>query len=88
MSVIIKGMEMPGDCAECILRSVDCKYRKYLNFRPKECPLAEIPEKHGRLIDADIAYDKIAEQEGGYYLDMDGVDMGLQETPIILEAEG
>lgn len=53
MSVIINDMEMPGDCAECILRSVNCKYRKYLNFRPKECPLVEIPTPHGRLIDAE-----------------------------------
>jgi hypothetical protein len=54
----------------------------------RNCPLIELPEKHGRLIDERVAYDKIAEQEGGYYMDMDGVDMGLQETPTIIEAEG
>lgn len=56
--------------------------------RPRWCPLIELPEKHGRLIDERVAYDKIAEQEGGYYMDMDGVDMGLSETPTIIEAEG
>lgn len=59
-----------------------------LNNRHPDCPLIELPEKHGRLIDEDIAYDKIAEQEGGYYMDMDGVDKGLSETPTIIEAEG
>lgn len=101
MSVIIKGMEMPTTCTMCDLAhamktsdgsvrlacGVKGKWQDTYRHRPAWCPMVEIPEKHGRLIDADIAYDKIAEQEGGYYLDMDGVDMGLQETPIILEAE-
>jgi len=56
--------------------------------RPEWCPLIELPEKHGRLIDERVAYDKIAEQEGGYYMDMDGVDCGLEETPTVIEAEG
>lgn len=55
--------------------------------RPSWCPIiGELPEQHGRLVDADIAYDKIAEQEGGYYMDMDGVGMGLSITPTIVEA--
>lgn len=44
-----------------------------------------IPEPHGRLIDESVAYDKIAEQETGYYMDMDGVDRGLQDTPTVIE---
>lgn len=36
-----------------------------------------------RLIDAEIAYDKIAEQETSYYMDMDGVQAGLDETPTV-----
>lgn len=56
--------------------------------RQEWCPLAELPEKHGRLIDERVAYDKIAEQEGGYYMDMDGVGCGLEETPTVFEAEG
>lgn len=43
----------------------------------------ELPP-HGDLIDRDVAYDKIAEQEGGNYVDMDAVDMGLSETPVII----
>ena len=46
-----------------------------------------LPKCHGRLIDADVAYDKIAEQEGGNYVDMDLVGFGLEETPTIIEAD-
>lgn len=100
MSVLIKGMKMPEKCGLCDLFHVEspmhCTVVKghktvgapYGMPRPEWCPLIELPEKHGRLIDERVAYDKIAEQEGGYYMDMDGVDMGLSETPTIIEAEG
>lgn len=54
--------------------------------RPDWCPLIEVPEPHGRLIDASEAYDRIAEQEGGNYVDMDAVGMGLDETPTVIPA--
>ena len=57
------------------------------NERPEWCPLVEIKVPHGRLIDELEAYDKIGEQEGGNYIDMDGVDIGLQETPTVIEQE-
>ena len=41
-----------------------------------------------RLIDADEAYDRIMEQEGGNLVDMDCVGMGLEECKTIVEAEG
>ena len=53
MSVLIKGMEMPERCGMCFLRAGDCKQRIYMEQRPKDCPLIEIPTPHGRLIDAD-----------------------------------
>jgi len=99
-SVLIKGMKMPEKCGLCDLFHVEspmhCTVVKghktvgapYGMPRPEWCPLVALPDKHGRLIDERVAYDKIAEQEGGYYMDMDGVDMGLQETPTIIEAEG
>lgn len=96
MSILIKGMKMPRNCSECpvALSGKYCRINKTyttyikLPIRPDHCPLVELPEKHGRLIDERVAYDKIAEQEGGYYMDMDGVDCGLGETPTVIEAEG
>lgn len=62
MSVLVKGMEMPKNCACC---DVACRY--YLDHvldgllakichtesRLPDCPLIKVPESHGRLIDAD-----------------------------------
>ena len=53
MSVIVKGMEMPECCGQCFLRVGNCKQRIYMEQRPKNCPLIELPP-HGRLIDADF----------------------------------
>lgn len=62
MSVIVKGMEMPKNCEECRLMVDFWCYAKTTNgqpgpmitdHRPYGCPLEELPEKHGRLIEAD-----------------------------------
>ncbi len=52
MSVLIRGMEMSERCGQCFLRVGDCKQRMYMERRPKDCPLVEVKEPHGRLIDA------------------------------------
>ena len=62
MSVLIKGMEMPKNCGECLLaklsptgESLICNYmlsRVSWEERPFDCPLVPVPP-HGRLIDAD-----------------------------------
>ena len=52
-----------------------------------EAEAVEIETPHGRLIEEREAYDKIAEQEGGYYIDMDGVGRGLDDTPTVIDAE-
>lgn len=73
MSIIIKGMEMPGDCAMCpmchrafdgnetrIACYVKAKWAWEDDGRPDWCPLVEIPTPHGRLIDADAVIDELA----------------------------
>ena len=63
MSIVI-DMEMPKNCCECDLRGYDANAgEEYCPFsqveclsigRQKDCPIkAELPAKHGRLIDAD-----------------------------------
>ena len=74
MSILIKGMEMPHNCEECGLTShrpeglglchilhKQCNY----DTRPKDCPLVEVPEPHGRLIDESKAV--VTETIDGYY---------------------
>jgi hypothetical protein len=65
-SILIKGMEMPKNCAECRLWDT-CEYMNDFDdwasildavedgnlVRDKNCPLIEIKTPHGRLIDAD-----------------------------------
>lgn len=61
MSVLIRGVELPKNCSECpvALSSKYCRinqtYTTYreLPFRPDHCPLVELPEHHGRIIDED-----------------------------------
>ena len=55
MSVIVKGMEMPKDCDSCWIPGSFCPLwlKTDVDNRHQDCPLAELPEKHGRLIDAD-----------------------------------
>lgn len=59
MSVLIKGMEMPKNCLWCPLQYIGiCQVTKKdvnsdLGRRADDCPLVELPEKHGRLFDTD-----------------------------------
>ena len=46
MSVIVKGIDMPENCIDCFVKDKIC-------HSWKDCPLVELPKKHGRLIDAD-----------------------------------
>ena len=66
MSILIKGMEMPKNCAYCPLSEyrnssiLDCKQigtvgtafrdNNVLKRRHPNCPLIEVPTPHGRLI--------------------------------------
>lgn len=61
MGVYIKGMEMPQNCKSCnFYNGLGCKatgrmFAMFYNVatRRNDCPLTEVPEPHGRLIDAD-----------------------------------
>lgn len=63
-SIRIKGAEMPISCTECpcyddtdtcFCKVLDSYCEQYKTERHPNCPLAEIPTQHGRLIDADAA---------------------------------
>ena len=57
MGVYIKGMEMPKKCLWCPLQYIGfCQVTKTdvnsdLGRRADDCPIVEVPEPHGRLID-------------------------------------
>ena len=60
MAVLIKGMKMPENCWDCSLlnaKSCPCKNYasalEYTTARHPGCPLVEVPEPHGRMIEAE-----------------------------------
>ena len=67
MAILIKSMKMPFTCLTCDFHKCAggvgdfCSLTKRRQFRfknrPKGCPLIEVPEPHGRLIDADALRD-------------------------------
>ncbi len=95
--IYIKGLEIPQYCSACY-----CNLYHWCNLldrsttellmtgrRFDDCPLIPVPD-HGRLIEEDAAYDKIAEEAGeeaGNYVDMDVVGKGLEYTPTIIPAD-
>lgn len=91
MGVYIKGIEMPKENQRglwVVIHSdgtVEYDTGDY-GWQTLRQSAFNVPP-HGDLIDRDAAYDKIAEQEGGNYVDMDAVDIGLEETPVVIPAE-
>ena len=90
MSILIKGMEMPTRCGECLLaklsptgESLICDYmlsRVSWDERPFDCPLVPVPP-HGRLIDADALVRDNGIKEIPEYYEV------VRDAPTILEAE-
>jgi len=79
MSILIKSIKMPKNCDICFIRD-DCEYSMPLSKRPIDCPLVEVPEPHGRLIDADEIL-----KENKYNGIMDVYKIAI--APTIIEAE-
>ena len=65
MSIVIKGMMTPTSCLDCPIYDhynyhcnlysygIPARYNYDSSKRPEWCELEELPEHHGRLIDAD-----------------------------------
>ena len=104
MSVLIKGMKMPEKCGSCDLFNVElpmhCTVVKghktvgapYGMPRPDWCPLVEVPEPHGDLIDRD-AIEKSGRYEVYFFKGRTTkvcfvTDKYLDEFNAVIEAEG
>ena len=70
MSILIKGMEMPEDCFSCPLKeegfcNITNAYAGGINERNSDCPLVELPEHHGDLVDVkEIRWDDHYDSDG------------------------
>lgn len=102
MGVYIKGMEMPKNCLECEIRSYDANAgEEYCPFSQMvclsigiqdNCPLVEVPEPHGRLIEApDISeYEVFDEDTGTREISLLGLmecHRMVKEAETVIEAE-
>jgi len=67
MGVYIKGKEMPNNCQECVCINDEYFYcqavgrqpqdENIISRRPDWCPLIDVHEPHGRLIDEEAVID-------------------------------
>ena len=86
MGVYIKGMDMPKGCYECPLMDGEygnCKVGATGLYDPymEDCPLTEVPEPHGRLVDADVLLEAMrTDIMGGL-----NYEWFIRETPTIIE---
>lgn len=80
MGVYIKDMRMPTNCLHCPLW-MKCKVIDLVK-RPDGCPLVEVAEPHGRLIDADELLSKHLTKWTCYDAERIGT------APTVIEAEG
>lgn len=100
MGIFVKGMDMPPNCAKCLLFVNACS-KIFLSYlcdattsgdilsiygRPDWCPLVEIPTPHGRLIDVDLLKDQFPIWIDSFPSCV--VNKTLSKAPTIIEAEG
>lgn len=90
MSIIVKGVNLPSSCTKCFIVCGDstCDDEDFF-FKLEEkicedCQLSELPEHHGRLIDADaLLRESLADGTYGYVSTKQ-----IYDAPTIIEAEG
>lgn len=91
MSILIKGAKKPRNCEQCFLSEYEgivCSVTNESITRsidediPSWCPLVEVPEPHGRLIDAD-------ELNHEYYKSPSYLNLcnTINAAPTVIEAE-
>lgn len=103
MNLMIKGMDMPCMCCECLCHDWDMETNRYYclalkgeprivdeNTRRDDCPLVEIPTPHGRLIDCESKTFPTAFRYNStdYAIGWNHCLRSVLLSPTIIEAEG
>jgi len=96
MSVLIKGMRMQNKCIDCpfmvstdddncILQSEEANsgFETWDEMK-KGCPLVEVPEKHGDLIDREV----IKQDLSDFYNGIVTARRLIDAQDVVIEAEG
>lgn len=105
MNILIKGMRMPENCIECPMQFGGMCYvmpadvdesrvastveEALKQGKPDWCPLVEIPEPHGDLIDRDALLDMVRDVNTDYFCEVLGVtEEDIEDASAVIEAEG
>ena len=105
MSILIEGIKMPKYCGNCkLFGEYGCAIIGAVGYalterkRPDDCPLVELPEQHGRLIDADALTKMCREMQSiewnnnaapySWAYAYESFENDIDEAPTIIEAEG
>jgi hypothetical protein len=101
MGLYIPKMKMPKNCYDCQIESYvpNCPVymyysaTEYMKERHPDCPVVEITEPHGRLIDANDVTERIRQRLGirniDYLLEAEKpIAMSIDSSPTVIEAEG
>lgn len=95
MSVIVMGAELPKGYEDCWYLQCDSWKDCYINGMRDDCPLRPLPEKHGRLIDANGLKETLEYyiREAGWDEKTNRVlgwvkDEFIESEAIIVESEG
>lgn len=101
MSVFVKDMELPIQCASCpmwtimaiggvsmdICRAKSMRVDPYRTGRDENCPLVEVPVPHGDLIDGDELYREVAKAHAYEHLSVKRIIAMIRKSPAVIEAE-
>lgn len=100
MSVLIKGLEMPETCLECIKSgfrtAIHCAEWTEISAGLREhtrslsCPLEEVPTPHGRLVEFIDVIARVNEDDGTEEVCVGDVFKAYYEmknAPTVIEAE-
>lgn len=101
MSVLIKGMDMPKNCVTCHLNkgglfcpAMPDNFCGYCSDSeedpiPNWCPLVEVPDNHGRLIDASRVIDviDILEEKGESEALWKQMKYIVDDTPTVIPSD-
>lgn len=103
-SVLIKGVEKPKRCVDCPIAFAGLcslrldKGRYPLYNTPEWCPMIEIKEPHGKLIDAEVLNDKMYHEafekdselqkwESGCWIRYKLFENCINDAPAVIEEE-
>jgi len=94
--VVFRGVKYPANCADCFFWPICPCLEDFDDYyaildavhdgdlvRHEECPVSQIPEGHGRLIDADALLERLI-KTSRYF----GLKFDIDAAPTIIPAEG